>query len=152
MPQTSKPIPKLQLAIAVLIQAAEGLSGLSGTRGLLEGTNEKTGYWAGVLESVFFVAEFLSVYSWGRASDRMGRRPVLLLGPLGLAFSLFGFGWSKNFWSLVVFRCAQGIFNGNIGKYTGGLPSSSPLTVQFRGCQDRHGGGDSFSVNLAAID
>ncbi|KAJ7670400.1 major facilitator superfamily domain-containing protein, partial [Mycena rosella] len=83
--------------------------------GITGGNERKTGYWAGVLESVFFVAEFLSVYLWGRASDRFGRRPVLLLGPLGLAFALIGFGWSKNFGSLVVFRCAQGVFNGNIG-------------------------------------
>ncbi|KAJ7627078.1 MFS general substrate transporter, partial [Roridomyces roridus] len=38
-----------------------------------------------------------------------------LLGPLGLTFSLIGFGWSKTFLSLLIFRCAQGVFNGNIG-------------------------------------
>ncbi|KAJ6599987.1 major facilitator superfamily multidrug-resistance, DHA1 sub-family [Mycena vulgaris] len=124
MAQDSTPIPKLQLTIAILIQAAEALSAtvifpfipqFVRDTGVTGGDERKTGYWAGVLESVFFVAEFLSVYSWGRASDRFGRRPVLLLGPLGLAFSLIGFGWSKNFTSLVIFRCAQGVFNGNIG-------------------------------------
>ncbi|KAJ7484262.1 major facilitator superfamily multidrug-resistance, DHA1 sub-family [Mycena latifolia] len=124
MAQASTPLPKLQLTIAILIQAAEALSAtvifpfvpqFVRDTGITGGDERKTGYWAGVLESVFFVAEFLSVYSWGRASDRFGRRPVLLLGPLGLAFALIGFGWSKNFGSLVVFRCAQGVFNGNIG-------------------------------------
>ncbi|KAJ7655322.1 major facilitator superfamily multidrug-resistance, DHA1 sub-family [Mycena rosella] len=124
MAQTSTPLPKLQLTIAILIQAAEALSAtvifpfvpqFVRDTGITGGDERKTGYWAGVLESVFFVAEFLSVYSWGRASDRFGRRPVLLLDPLGLAFALIGFGWSKNFGSLVVFRCAQGVFNGNIG-------------------------------------
>ncbi|KAJ6572275.1 major facilitator superfamily multidrug-resistance, DHA1 sub-family [Mycena capillaripes] len=118
------PLPKLQLTIAVLIQAAEALSAtvifpfvpqFVRDTGITGGDERKTGYWAGVLESVFFVAEFLSVYFWGRASDRFGRRPILLLGPFGLAFSLIGFGWSKTFASLVVFRCAQGVFNGNIG-------------------------------------
>ncbi|KAJ7908640.1 major facilitator superfamily domain-containing protein [Mycena leptocephala] len=118
------PLPKLQLTIAVLIQAAEALSAtvifpfvpqFVRDTGITGGDERKTGYWAGVLESVFFVAEFLSVFSWGRASDRFGRRPILLLGPLGLAFSLIGFGWSKTFASLVFFRCAQGVFNGNIG-------------------------------------
>ncbi|KAJ6470245.1 major facilitator superfamily domain-containing protein [Mycena vitilis] len=118
------PLPKLQLTIAVLIQAAEALSAtvifpfvpqFVRDTGITGGDERKTGYWAGVLESVFFVAEFLSVYSWGRASDRFGRRPILLLGPFGLAISLVGFGWSKTFTSLVVFRCAQGVFNGNIG-------------------------------------
>lgn len=67
-------------------------------------------------ESVFFLAECLTVVYFGRASDRYGRRPVLLLGPVGLALAMFGFGLSKRFWSLVVFRCLQGAFNGNIGK------------------------------------
>ncbi|KAJ7658803.1 hypothetical protein DFH06DRAFT_943795, partial [Mycena polygramma] len=66
-------------------------------------------------ESVFFLTEALTVIYVGRASDRYGRRPVLLLGPIGLALSMLGFGLSKKFWSLVVvFRCAQRAFNGNI--------------------------------------
>ncbi|KAJ7216734.1 major facilitator superfamily domain-containing protein [Mycena haematopus] len=118
------PLPKLQLTITMLIQAAEALAAtvifpfvpqFVRDTGITGGDERKTGYWAGVLESVFFVAEFLSVYSWGRASDRFGRRLILLLGPLGLAFSLIGFGWSKTFASLVFWRCLQGVFNGNIG-------------------------------------
>lgn len=62
------------------------------------------------------MAEALTVFHWGRASDHLGRRPVLLLGPLGLAFAMIGFGLSTHFWSLVIYRCMQGIFNGNIGK------------------------------------
>ncbi|KAJ7034582.1 major facilitator superfamily multidrug-resistance, DHA1 sub-family [Mycena alexandri] len=124
MAEVTTPLPKLQLTIAVLIQAAEALSAtvifpfvpqFVRDTGITRGDERKTGYWAGVLESVFFVAEFLSVYSWGRASDRFGRRPILLLGPLGLSFSLLGFGWSKTFGSLLLFRAANGVFNGNIG-------------------------------------
>lgn len=66
-------------------------------------------------ESAFFMAESLTVFQTGRLSDIYGRRPVLLLGPLGLAMSMFGFGLSKTFWSLFILRCAQGAFNGNIG-------------------------------------
>ncbi|KAF8217566.1 major facilitator superfamily domain-containing protein [Mycena galopus ATCC 62051] len=124
MAELRTPLPKLQLAIAMLIQAAEALSAtvifpfvpqFVRDTGITDGDERKTGYWAGVLESVFFVAEFLSVYSWGRASDRFGRRPILLLGPLGLALSLIGFGASKTFASLVFWRSLQGVFNGNIG-------------------------------------
>ena len=67
-------------------------------------------------ESLFFLAESATVFHWGRASDRFGRKPILLLGPLGLSFMTLAFGLSSNFWMLVVFRCLQGMFNGNIGK------------------------------------
>ena len=49
------------------------------------------------------------------ASDKFGRRPVLLLGPLGLSLVMLGFGMTTVFPWLVVFRCLQGVFNGNIG-------------------------------------
>ncbi|KAK7059784.1 protein zinc induced facilitator-LIKE 1 [Favolaschia claudopus] len=124
MAEAPNPLPKLQVAISILIQAAEALSAtvifpfvpeFVRETGITGGDERKTGYWAGVLESIFFVAEFCSVFTWGRASDRFGRRPILLLGPLGLAFSLLGFGWSKTFVSLVFWRTLQGICNGNIG-------------------------------------
>ncbi|KAJ7609616.1 hypothetical protein DFH06DRAFT_951050, partial [Mycena polygramma] len=84
--------------------------------GIPGGDESKTGYFAGIIESVFFLTEALTVVYVGRASDRYGRRPVLLLGPIGLALSMLGFGLSNlKFWSLVVvFRCAQRAFNGNI--------------------------------------
>lgn len=66
-------------------------------------------------ESIFFLAECLTVYYWGRLSDIHGRRKVLLLGPLGLTAAMLGFGLSKEFAALVIFRAFQGIFNGNIG-------------------------------------
>ncbi|KAJ7072950.1 major facilitator superfamily domain-containing protein [Mycena amicta] len=118
------PLPKLQLTIAVLIQAAEALSAtvifpfvpqFVRDTGITGGDERKTGYWAGVLESIFFIAEFICVYAWSLGSDTFGRRPILLLGPLGLAISLFGFGLSKTFTGLLLWRCAQGVFNGNIG-------------------------------------
>ena len=61
------------------------------------------------------------------ASDRFGRRPTLLLGPLGLALALLGFGMSSQFWCLVFFRWFQGAFNGNIGRFFLISPSSDQI-------------------------
>lgn len=66
-------------------------------------------------ESVFFAAEALTVLQWGRISDRIGRKPPLVFGTLGLAAAITSFGLTKKFWPLIVSRCVQGIFNGNIG-------------------------------------
>ncbi|KAJ7159094.1 major facilitator superfamily multidrug-resistance, DHA1 sub-family [Mycena crocata] len=118
------PIPKFQVFIVLLIQFAEPVTGLAiypfvvqfvRDTGITGGDETKTGFYAGLLESTFFLAESLTVFQFGRLSDRYGRRPVLLFGPLGLCLSMLGFGLSRTFWMLFAFRCAQGAFNGNIG-------------------------------------
>ena len=39
---------------------------------------------------------------WSRTSDVIGRKPVLLIGLLGITLSMLSFGLSKTFWGLVV--------------------------------------------------
>ncbi|KAF9262451.1 MFS general substrate transporter [Marasmius fiardii PR-910] len=118
------PLPKLQMTLALLIIHAEPVTAtviypfipaFVRRTGITKGDEKKTGYYAGIIESLFFMSECLSVVQWGRASDKIGRRPILLLGPLGLTIAMLAFGLSKTFWQLVVARCAQGVFNGNLG-------------------------------------
>jgi len=54
--------------------------------------------------SMFFVAEGCTVLYWSRTSDRVGRRPVIMAGLLGLSLSMYSFGLSKTFVGLVI-RC-----------------------------------------------
>ncbi|KAF4570977.1 hypothetical protein EYR36_008304 [Pleurotus pulmonarius] len=79
------------------------------------GDETKTGYYAGAIESIFFVAECLTVVYWGRLSDRIGRKPVMLIGLMGLAISMITFGLSKSYWLLFLSRFIQGMSNGNMG-------------------------------------
>ena len=53
-------------------------------------------------ESLFFAAEALTVLQWSRASDFIGRKPVLLIGVAGLCISMICFGLSKTFFGLVL--------------------------------------------------
>jgi MFS family permease len=69
-------------------------------------------------ESVFFVAECSTAVIWGSLSDRFGRRPIMLLGPLGLSFSMLFFGSSTTYVFLVISRFCQGSFNGCVGEYS----------------------------------
>ncbi|KAK7032778.1 MFS domain-containing protein [Favolaschia claudopus] len=124
VPQRRTPIPKFQVSIILLIQFAEPITALViypfvvqfvRDLGITGGDETKIGFYAGLLESVFFLAESLTVYMFGRLSDIYGRRPVLLVAPLGLGLAMFGFGLSKTFWLLLFFRCIQGVCNGNIG-------------------------------------
>ncbi|KAJ4487758.1 major facilitator superfamily domain-containing protein [Lentinula aciculospora] len=118
------PLPKLQLFLLLLIQVTEPITaeviypfimGAVRNTGITHGDEKKTGYYAGVIESIFFLSECCTVYYWGRLSDNHGRRKILLLGPLGLTIAMLGFGLSKGFVALVLFRALQGIFNGNVG-------------------------------------
>lgn len=63
----------------------------------------------------FTVAQLLSAPLWGRLSDRVGRRPVLLiaLAAAGIAYLIFGFAHSL----LVLFlsRLVQGAGGGTVG-------------------------------------
>lgn len=47
---------------------------------------------------------------WGRLSDRIGRKPVLLLGVIGLAVSFVLFGLSQEVWQLFASRLFGGAF------------------------------------------
>ncbi|KAE9406686.1 MFS general substrate transporter [Gymnopus androsaceus JB14] len=118
------PLPKFQVFLTLLIQLSEPVTGMViypfitravKRTGITEGDEKRTGYYAGVIESVFFISESLSVYYWGRASDFYGRKPILVIGPLGLSLAMLSFGLSQSFWGMVISRAAMGVFNGNIG-------------------------------------
>ena len=55
------------------------------------------------------------ILQWGRLSDHVGRKPVLLLGLFGLALSMMCFGLSHTFWAVVASRALAGALNGNTG-------------------------------------
>ncbi|GAA5994481.1 uncharacterized protein JCM10292_002088 [Rhodotorula paludigena] len=74
----------------------------------------KIGYYAGIIESLFAFTTFSTVLAWGRLSDRIGRKPVLIIGLSGVTLSIISFGMSKSFWQLVVSRCLGGALNGNV--------------------------------------
>ncbi|KAJ8688846.1 hypothetical protein PTI98_013591 [Pleurotus ostreatus] len=118
------PLPWFQFSIVLFLQLAEPLTSsiiypfvpqLVREIGVTGGDEAKVGYYVGLLESLFFVTEALTVLHWSRLSDRIGRKPVLIFGLLGISVSMACFGLSTTFWGLVVSRCLNGGLNGNIG-------------------------------------
>lgn len=70
-------------------------------------------YWYGVVAFAFGVSNFLASPVLGGLSDRFGRRPVLLLGFLGLGVSFFGTALTTTLWGLIAVRAAGGAMQSN---------------------------------------
>jgi MFS family permease len=62
----------------------------------------------GALVASFSLMQFLLAHWWGRLSDRVGRRPVLLVGLAGSAVSYLLFALAGNFWLLLLSRVVAG--------------------------------------------
>jgi DHA1 family tetracycline resistance protein-like MFS transporter len=62
----------------------------------------------GVVVGSFSLMQFLFAPWWGRLSDRIGRRPVLLIGLAGSALSYLLFAFAGGFWTLLLSRLLAG--------------------------------------------
>src|SRR5262245_23209507 len=72
-------------------------------------TADKSGLLIGLLMASFSAMQFLFAPMWGRLSDRVGRRPVLMIGLAGSVafYALFGF--------MTVWKSLIGLFVSRIG-------------------------------------
>lgn len=68
----------------------------------------------GLLMSIYSFMQFLFSPFWGSLSDRIGRRPTVLITLLGSALSYFIFAFSNSLWLLFFARALAGLFGGNI--------------------------------------
>lgn len=75
----------------------------------------KIAVYAGMVTSAFTLAEFSTGVLWGRLSDKIGRKPVLLTGLIGTALSVLAFGFAPNLPVALFARALGGLLNGNIG-------------------------------------
>ncbi|KAF9269399.1 member of major facilitator multidrug-resistance DHA1 sub-family [Marasmius fiardii PR-910] len=107
------PLPWFQFSLVLFLQLAEPLTSqvispftpqLIRDIGITHGDETKVGHYVGLLQSLFFFTQALTILHWARTSDRLGRKPVLLVGLFGISVSMFSFGLSKTFWGLVL-RC-----------------------------------------------
>jgi MFS transporter len=70
--------------------------------------------YAGMVTSAFAMAEFLASIFWGRLSDRVGRKPIILTGLAGTGVSMLLFGFAKNLPIALFARALGGILNGYV--------------------------------------
>ena len=71
------------------------------------------GVYVGLLASAFALAQLATNLFWGYLSDRIGRKPVMLLGTSLLGGCFVFFGFCKDYKQLLAVHVAMGLLNGN---------------------------------------
>lgn len=79
-----------------------------------------------LLFATYSAGQFLGELFWGRLSDRIGRRPVLLITIVGSAVGYVALAFSPGIWTAVLVRAAAGFFSGNMSAIQGYIVDVSP--------------------------
>ena len=93
-----------------------------------------TGIWVGLLMTSYSAAQFLFSPIWGGLSDRIGRRPVLMIGLVGNTVFFTMFGLANSLLMALVARFLAGVFNGNIAvarAYIGDVSTPKQLATRM---------------------
>lgn len=72
------------------------------------------GFYSGLIESLFSLTQMFVMILWGRAADRFGRKPVLVLSLVGVSFATALFGLARTIPQMILYRCVAGVFAGSI--------------------------------------
>ncbi|GAC93738.1 potential transmembrane protein [Pseudozyma hubeiensis SY62] len=122
-PRKASPLPRKQLFVLCLMRMTEPISFtviFPFVNAMLRANlppsvpDSQLGYYAGLVESAFAFVQFLTIFWWARLSDRVGRKPILLIGLFGSFLSVNAFGFAKTFPQMVLARSIAGLMNGNI--------------------------------------
>lgn len=116
------PLPKRQLAILAIIALCEqtALNSISPylpqmASSFPEVEPSDVGVYVGTIASSYALAQFLTNFFWGWLSDRIGRKPVVLIGTVLTAACFVAFGFCKTFAQAIVVQVLMGLANGNQG-------------------------------------
>lgn len=85
----------------------------------------------GFLMAVYSITQLLFAPMWGKISDRVGRKPVIMIGILGLSLSFFLMGLSESLWMLFVARIAGGFLS------AANMPTVMAYAADITSAEDR---------------
>jgi MFS family permease len=118
----NSPLPTKQLAMLAIIALSEqtALNSISPylpemTATFPEVDVGQIGLYVGTIASSFALAQFATNLFWGWLSDRMGRKPVVMLGTILTAACFVAFGFCRTLWQAVLVQALMGLVNGNQG-------------------------------------
>ena len=134
-PGTSARAPRSPLAALFLVVFVD-LLGFGIVLPLLPryaAVHEASGTTIGMLQASFSLMQLLFMPFWGRLSDRIGRRPVLMVGLAGSVVSYTLFGFADSLALLFVSRIAAGIFGATIGTAQAYIADVTPDAERGKG-------------------
>lgn len=76
--------------------------------------------------AVFAAGQFFGELIWGRLSDRIGRKPVILGTILMAALGYVALAFAPNIWFAIAARAVAGVFSGNISTIQGYIVDVTP--------------------------
>ncbi|EKV12647.1 Tetracycline resistance protein, TetA/multidrug resistance protein MdtG [Penicillium digitatum] len=119
--EENKPLPKFQILLLCYARAVEPLAFFSIFPYVSQMVQDNggvadsdIGFYSGLIESMFSLTQAVVMIFWGRAADRLGRKPVLVSSLFGVAVATGLFGLAKTIPQMILFRCIAGIFSGTI--------------------------------------
>ncbi|KAH9946226.1 MFS general substrate transporter [Epithele typhae] len=116
------PVPKAELATLCAVRIVDPIAFtqifpyVNEMMEHLHLTNDpsRIGFYSGIVESSFALAQVVSIYQWAKLSDSIGRRPVVLLGMFGIGLGTLFMGMSTSLFGVIFARCLGGFFSGNV--------------------------------------
>lgn len=133
------PLPKKQMAVLAMIALCEqtALNSISPylpdmASSFPEVKPGQVGVYVGTIASSFALAQFVTNFFWGWLSDRVGRKPVILLGTILTAACFVAFGFCRRLWQAILVQAMIGLVNGNQGLVSTCLGEITDRTNQSR--------------------
>jgi MFS transporter, DHA1 family, multidrug resistance protein len=85
----------------------------------------------GLLMAVYSLMQLIFAPMWGRISDRIGRKPVIMIGIFGLSLSFFMLALSTELWMLFAARIVGGVLS------AANMPTVQAYVADITSVEDR---------------